>query len=76
MGSSSNDTMKIISIALMVLGIGLTIWGYQEAHSVGSEFARAVTGSETDKVMKLYIGGAVSCVVGIYLFMKNKGSEL
>ena len=71
MGNSSNNSMKIISIALMVLGIGLTYWGYQEAHSVGSEFARMVTGTDTDKVMTLYIGGAVSCAVGIYLFVKK-----
>lgn len=69
MGSSSNNTMKITGIALMVLGIGLTVWGYQEAQSAGSQFSRIVTGSDTDKVMMLYISGAVSCVVGLYLYV-------
>ena len=63
--------MKIIGIALIVLGIGLAIWGYQLSGSVGSQIAQAVTGSNTDKVMTLYITGAVSFVVGIYLFAKN-----
>jgi len=71
MGSSSNNTMKTISIALMVLGIGLTIWGYQLSDSVGSQVTKLVTGSDTDKVMMLYISGAVSCVVGIYLYVKK-----
>jgi hypothetical protein len=71
MGNRSNSTMKIISIALLVLGIGLTIWGYQLSESVGSRVTRFVTGTDTNKVMTLYISGAVSCVVGIYLFIKK-----
>ena len=69
MGTS--NTMKIIGIALMVLGVGLAIWGYQLSGSVGSQITQAVTGSDTDKVMTFYIAGAVSFVVGIYLFLKN-----
>ena len=69
MGTST--TLKIIGIALMVLGVGLAIWGYQLSGSVGSQITQAVTGSNTDKVMTFYIAGAVSFVVGIYLFLKK-----
>ena len=69
MGSVS--TVKIIGIVLVVLGIGLAIWGYQLSGSVGSKITQAVTGSDTDKVMTFYITGAVSIVVGIYLFIKK-----
>jgi hypothetical protein len=62
---------KIIGIALVVLGLGLGFWGYKEAGGFGSQVSRAVTGSATDKVMTLYIGGAVSLVVGLYLLMKK-----
>ena len=55
----------------MVLGLGLAIWGYQLSGSVGSQITQAVTGSDTDKVMTFYIAGAVSFVVGIYLFQKK-----
>jgi len=65
-------TMKIIAIVLVVLGCGLAIWGYQLSSSVGSQLTQAVTGSDTDKVMSLYIAGAISFVVGSYLFTKNK----
>jgi len=71
MAMGSRATMKIVGIVLVVLGIGLAVWGYQLSDSVGSEITRAVTGSDTDKVMTLYITGAVSFVVGIFLFMKN-----
>ena len=57
----------------MVLGIGLAIWGYQLSGSVGSQITQAATGLNTDKVMTFYIAGAISFVVGIYLFsLKNE----
>jgi len=71
MATRSGTTMKIVGVALAVLGIGLAVWGYQLSGSVGSEITKAVTGSDTDKVMALYIGGAVSLIVGIYLFAKK-----
>ncbi|MDA3946168.1 MAG: DUF3185 family protein [Helicobacteraceae bacterium] len=63
--------MKIISIVLMVIGVGLVFWGYQLSGSVGSQLTQAVTGSDTDKVMVFYISGAVNFFVGIYLFNKK-----
>ncbi|MET3999809.1 DUF3185 family protein [Marinobacterium sp. MBR-109] len=63
--------MKIIGIVLLVLGVGLAIWGYQLSGSVESQVTQAVTGSDTDKVMTLYIMGAVSFFVGIFLFIKK-----
>ncbi|WP_415397943.1 DUF3185 family protein [Sulfurimonas sp. CS5] len=71
MAIGSGVSMKIIGIVLVVLGIGLAIWGYQLSSSVGSQITQAVTGSDTDKVMTFYIAGAVSFFVGIYLFRKN-----
>ena len=71
MAMGTVSTVKIIGIVLVVLGIGLAIWGYQLSGSVGSKITQAVTGSDTDKVMTFYITGAVSIVVGIYLFIKK-----
>jgi phosphate/sulfate permease len=63
--------MKIIGIALVVIGLGLAFWGYRLSASVGSQITQAFTGSDTDKVMTFYISGAVSFVVGMYLFIKR-----
>jgi len=71
MTMGSGTTMKIIGIALVVIGFGLALWGYQLSGSVGSQITQTVTGSDTDKVMIFYITGAVSFVVGIYLFTKK-----
>ena len=65
------SSTRIIGIALVVLGLGLAFWGYQSSGSFGSQVSRAVTGSATDKVMTLYISGAVSLVVGLYLLIKK-----
>jgi len=65
------SSKKIIGIALVVIGLGLAFWGYRQSGSFGSQVSQAVTGSATDKVMMLYIGGAVSLVVGLYLFSRK-----
>jgi hypothetical protein len=46
--------------------------GDQLSAFVGSQIIQSVTDSNTDKAMTLYIAGAVSIVVGIYLFIKIK----
>jgi hypothetical protein len=71
MAMSSETTTKIMGLALVVLGIGLAIWGYQLSDSVGSQITEAVTGADTDKVMTYYIAGAISFVIGLFLFAKK-----
>ncbi|MBN2866606.1 MAG: DUF3185 family protein [Thiotrichales bacterium] len=63
--------MKLLGIVLVVIGIGLVFWGIQLSGSVESELTQAITGANTDKVMQLYIGGAVSVVVGLFLNFKK-----
>lgn len=63
--------MKILGMACIVLGIGLAVWGYQLSGSVESQLNQALTGADTDKVMTLYITGAISFVVGLFLFIKK-----
>ncbi|MDH5436269.1 MAG: DUF3185 family protein, partial [Gammaproteobacteria bacterium] len=46
-------------------------WGYELSGSVESQITQTLTGAATDKVMQFYIGGAVSFIVGLYLFIKN-----
>jgi len=66
-----SSTMKIIGIALLVVGLGLGYWGFQISGSFGSQISETMTGSPTDKVMLLYIGGAACFVVGLLMFLKK-----
>jgi len=63
--------LKIVGLVLVVIGIGFAVWGFQLSGSIGSQVTQAVTGADTDKVMTYYIFGAVSFVVGLYLFSKK-----
>jgi len=71
MQTNFGASSKIIGLILVVLGIGFAVWGFQMSGSIGSQVTQAVTGADTDKVMTYYILGAVSFVVGIYLFFKK-----
>ena len=57
---------KAISVALVVVGVVLTIWGINASESFGSEVSRFFTGSPTDKAMWLLIGGILAGVVGLF----------
>lgn len=71
MAQGSLSAKKLIGIILLVVGVGLAIWGYQGSGSVESQLTRAFSGSDTNKVMTLYIAGAASFIVGLFLLMKK-----
>jgi hypothetical protein len=55
---------RIVSLALLVGGIMLIIYGVSASDSLSSDFSRFFTGSPTDKTMWLLIGGAVATAAG------------
>lgn len=71
MAKKNQNTMKIIGLILLVAGAGLALWGYQLSGSFSAQVSRTFTGSETDKVMMLYISGAASFVAGLVLLLKK-----
>jgi hypothetical protein len=56
---------KLVSLALLVGGIVLIIFGISAADSFSSDVSRFFTGSPTDKAMWMLIGGIVAAVVGL-----------
>ena len=64
---------KAISLALLVGGIVLIVYGISASDSISSSFTRFFTGSPTDKTMWLLIGGIVATAVGLFgLFRGSK----
>jgi hypothetical protein len=55
---------KPISLALLVGGIILIVYGVSASNSTASGFSRFFTGNPTDRTMWLLIGGAVVAVLG------------
>ncbi|MDI1247300.1 MAG: DUF3185 family protein [Lacunisphaera sp.] len=55
---------KVVSLALLVIGIILLIAGVAASDSAASGVSRFFTGNPTDKTMWLMIGGIVATIVG------------
>lgn len=70
MAKKSNTGLKVVGLALLVVGIGLAFWGYQLSGSLTSQLSKTISGSMPDEVMFRYIGGAVCGVVGGFLLLK------
>ncbi len=71
MAKKSSSTRDLIGILLIVVGVGLVLWGHQISGSFYSKLTLKLTGAHADKVMRLYIGGAASFVTGLVLFLKK-----
>jgi hypothetical protein len=65
---------KPISLALLVGGIVLIIYGASASDSLGSSFSRFFTGNPTDKTMWLLIGGIVATVAGLAGMLRGSKS--
>lgn len=56
---------KPVSLALLVVGIVLLIYGVSASDSIGSGFSRLFTGAPTDKTIWFLVGGGVAAAVGL-----------
>jgi hypothetical protein len=56
---------KTVSFALLIVGIGLMIYGINATNSFSSDVSRFFTGSPTDKAVWMLLGGVVASVVGL-----------
>jgi hypothetical protein len=62
---------KIVSLALLVGGVVLIIFGIQATDSFSSDVSRFFTGSPTDKAVWMLLGGIVAAVVGLFWTLRN-----
>ena len=62
---------KIISLALLVVGVALMIVGIKATSSFSSDVARFFTGSPTDKAVWMLIGGIGATVVGLTMTLRS-----
>jgi uncharacterized membrane protein YidH (DUF202 family) len=68
---NSKTIAKVIGLILIVIGIALLYWGYQDSSAISAKVAKTFSGSEPNEIMYKYIGGAVSVVVGVYLLFRK-----
>ena len=76
--ASKEKAMKsivLVSIALLIGGIVLIVFGVSASDSLNSDISRFFTGSPTDKAMWLLVGGASASIagaVGLVLGLKRE----
>ena len=63
---------KLISLAILALGIVLVIYGVSASESFSSDVSRFFTGSPTDKTIWLMIGGVAAIVVGLFGLLRGQ----
>jgi hypothetical protein len=56
---------KPVSLALLIGGVILIIYGVSASDSVGSGFSRLFTGAPTDKTIWLLLGGIIATAIGL-----------
>ncbi|MEO6874484.1 MAG: DUF3185 family protein [Opitutaceae bacterium] len=56
---------KPVSLALLIGGIVLIIYGISASDSVGSSFSRLFTGAPTDRTIWLLLGGIIAAGIGL-----------
>lgn len=63
---------KMISAALLVGGLILLYFGYQEMQSLGNEVNEFVTGSPSDRSIWMMGGGAAIAIAGLVGLVRGK----
>ncbi len=53
-----------LSVALLVVGVILLVWGFGAYNSVSSDVSNAVTGAPTDRSIWLIVLGAIAAIAG------------
>jgi uncharacterized protein DUF3185 len=56
---------KALSLALLVAGIILIIYGISASNSTGSSLSRMANGVPTDKTIYLLVGGTAAAILGL-----------
>ena len=70
--SEANSMSKMVSVALLAIGLVLIVYGINASDSFGSDVSRFFTGSPTNKTIWLLVGGAVSCVAGLVGLLRGE----
>jgi drug/metabolite transporter (DMT)-like permease len=63
--------VRVIGLALIVVGAGLVYWAYQLSGSFAAQMTETFSGSMPEEVMYRYIAGAVCIAVGAFLFLRT-----
>jgi uncharacterized membrane protein len=62
---------KLVGIVILVVGLVLLYFGFNQANSAVGEIGEAITGKYTDETMAYLIAGIIATVVGLFTLLKK-----
>jgi hypothetical protein len=62
---------KPVSIALLIAGVILAIYGLSSSNSVTSSVSRVFTGAPTDRTIWLLAGGVAIALIGVFGLLRR-----
>ena len=63
---------KLISLAILAVGIVLVVFGVTAAESFSSDISRFFTGSPTDKAIWMLLGGILAIIIGLVGLLRGQ----
>jgi len=63
---------KALGIALLVVGLLLLVFGFNESQSTASDISRVFNNSPTDRSIWFLVGGGVAAAVGLYMLLARR----
>ncbi|MCD8482384.1 MAG: DUF3185 family protein [Verrucomicrobia bacterium] len=58
---------RIVGIGILIAGVILAYYGFQESESIAGQAEEVITGSPSDRSMGMIIGGVVLAAAGLGL---------
>ena len=68
----SKQSMKMVYAVILVIGVALIVWGFNDHGAFGNKLARSLSGKTSDKVLLLWISGGVVSLVGLFGLLRGK----
>jgi LPXTG-motif cell wall-anchored protein len=67
---------SVVGIALLVVGVVLSIFGMQASASLGSRLSELFTGAPSDRTIWLVVAGVAAAIVGLGLLLAGRRRTL
>jgi len=66
---------RIVGIVLLIIGVGVLVFGMNASHSVADQVSNTFTGKFTDATTWYIIGGIAAALFGLLLTLFGAGSK-
>jgi len=68
----ARSSKKTIYAVLLVVGVALIIWGFNDYGAFGHKLTRALGGKISDRVLLLWLSGGVLSLFGLFGLVRGR----